>query len=247
VLASEQVESGTSVLDLTIATPGPRPDGENVLILVHGLPRAYGMGRLATGLLPELSEHLAADSGWVVASATLSGVGASTGTFSAAQWRADLSVVIDRMAASNGRISLAGFGLGGALALAVAAGDERVRGLALFATPADLPRWCGDPEELRRIIVAAEVFDTSVHLLPAAALVEDIVALDPLVASAKIPPRRLLIAHGSDDREVPVSEARQLLASADGRGELRVIQGAGHWLRADPRMVATLLGWLDRH
>jgi hypothetical protein len=26
-----------------------------------------------------------------------------------------------------------------------------------------------------------------------------------------------------------------------------LIQGAGHQLRADPRMVATLLGWLDRH
>jgi hypothetical protein len=28
---------------------------------------------------------------------------------------------------------------------------------------------------------------------------------------------------------------------------LRIIQGAGHWLRADPRMVATLVGWMDRH
>jgi len=37
------------------------------------------------------------------------------------------------------------------------------------------------------------------------------------------------------------------VAAADGRAELRLIQGAGHQLRADPRMVATLLGWLDRH
>jgi putative redox protein len=56
-----------------------------------------------------------------------------------------------------------------------------------------------------------------------------------------------LIGHGADDLEVPVGDARDLLASAEGRAELRIIQGAGHQLRADPRMVATLLGWLDRH
>jgi fermentation-respiration switch protein FrsA (DUF1100 family) len=66
-------------------------------------------------------------------------------------------------------------------------------------------------------------------------------------AIAKLPPRRLLIGHGSDDIEVPASDARDLVAAADGRAELRLIQGAGHQLRADPRMVATLLGWLDRH
>ena len=49
-----------------------------------------GMGRQAAGLLPELAEHLATESGWIVATGTLSGVGGSTGTFSATQWRADL-------------------------------------------------------------------------------------------------------------------------------------------------------------
>jgi len=68
-----------------------------------------------------------------------------------------------------------------------------------------------------------------------------------LASVAALPPRRLLIGHGSDDVEVPASDARDLLEAAEGRGELRIIQGAGHQLRADPRMVATLLGWLDRH
>jgi putative redox protein len=75
----------------------------------------------------------------------------------------------------------------------------------------------------------------------------DVVAIDPLAAVAQIPPRRLLIGHGTDDLEIPVSDARDLLNGAEGRAELRLIQGAGHQLRADPRMVATLLGWLDRH
>lgn len=246
MLARERIESGPSRLDLSVASPSGSPS-EHALVLVHGLPRAYGMGRQAAGLLPELAEHLASESGWVVATATLSGVGSSSGTFSPEQWRLDLLAILDRLSVPGRRLSLAGFGLGGVLSIAVAATDDRVRGVAAFATPADMVRWCGDPDELHRIVVAAEVIDPAVPLLGPRELVENIVALDPLVAIAKIPPRRLLIAHGSEDREVPVQEARDLLAAVDGRAELRIIQGAGHWLRADPRMVATLLGWLDRH
>jgi putative redox protein len=205
------------------------------------------MGRQAAGLLPELAEHLANESGWLVASGTLSGVGSSSGTFSASQWRADLAAIIDRFDDGNRRISLAAFGLGGALALDTAANDERVRGVATFATPSDLARWCGEPRELHAIVSAAGVTDPDVALLEPEALVDEILTLDPLGAAKIIPPRRFLIGHGSDDRDVPVNDARGLLAAADGRAELRIIQGAGHWLRADPRMVATLLGWLDRH
>jgi putative redox protein len=36
------------------------------------------------------------------------------------------------------------------------------------------------------------------------------------------------------------------LAEAHGAAELRVINGAGHRLRHDPRAIALLMGWLDR-
>lgn len=219
----------------------------HVLVLVHGLPRAVGMGRQAAGLLPELAEHLANESGWTVATGTLSGVGSSTGTFSASQWLGDLRVILDRVGEGDGRVSLAGFGFGGAIALAVAASDERVRGVATFAAPAHLDPWCGEAEELRRVIQVAGVVGDEEHLLEAAALKNDVLSIDPLNAISLIPPRRLLVGHGTDDIEVPASDARDLVAAADGRAELRLIQGAGHQLRADPRMVATLLGWLDRH
>ena len=86
VINHEQLTSGSSTLDLRIASTPARPIGAHTLILVHGLPRATGMGRQAAGLLPELAEHLASESGWLVATGTLSGVGSSTGTFSASQW-----------------------------------------------------------------------------------------------------------------------------------------------------------------
>jgi fermentation-respiration switch protein FrsA (DUF1100 family) len=61
-----------------------------------------------------------------------------------------------------------------------------------------------------------------------------------------VPPRPLLVVHGTDDELVPVSEARAI-ADAAGRGaELRLVHSAGHRLRHDPRAVALLLGWLER-
>jgi putative redox protein len=197
--------------------------------------------------LPELAEHLANESGWVVATGTLSGVGGSTGTFSATQWRRDLCEILDRPEFVDQRVSMAGFGFGGALALAVAADDERVRGVATFATPAHLQPWCGSAQELRRAVQVAGVVGDEKDLLAPDELLNDVLSIDPLGAVAKIPPRRLLVGHGTDDVEVPASDARDLVAAAEGRAELRLIQGAGHQLRADPRMVATLLGWLDRH
>lgn len=247
MLVHEQIQSGRSVLDLRLSNSSARPLAGHVLVLVHGLPRLVGMGRQAAGLLPELAEHVATESGWLVASGTFSGVGGSTGTFSASKWREDLAVFIDRVVDDEQRVSLAGFGFGGALALAVAATDERVRGVATFAAPAHLDAWSGSPEEIHRAVQVAGVVGDEKELLDASALYKDLLAIDPMGAIATIPPRRLLIGHGTDDLEVPASDARDLVAAAEGRAELRLIQGAGHQLRADPRMVATLLGWLDRH
>lgn len=247
MLVHEQLRSGESVLDLRVATSNSRPVGSHVLVLVHGLPRLMGMGRQAAGLLPELAEHLANESGWIVATGTLSGVGGSTGTFSATQWRHDLDQILSRMYQGELRLSLAGFGFGGALALATAASDQRVHGVATFATPAHLAPWCGPAHEFHRSVQVAGVVADPKELLPAEELLADVVAIDPMGSIAQIPPRRLLIGHGTEDLEIPVSDARDLLSGADGRAELRLIQGAGHQLRADPRMVATLLGWLDRH
>ncbi len=135
------------------------------------------------------------------------------------------------------------------LALAIAAEDERIRGVATFATPAHLEPWCGSAEEFRRAVQIAGVVGDERDLLPADALRDDVFAIDPLVSIAKIPPRRLMVGHGTEDIEIPHSDAQAICRTrpVGSRAELRLIQGAGHQLRADPRMVATLLGWLDRH
>jgi putative redox protein len=63
--------------------------------------------------------------------------------------------------------------------------------------------------------------------------------------AAALAPRSLLVVHGSDDENVPVFDAR-VIADAHGEAELRIIPGAAHHLRHDPRAMAILLGWLDR-
>jgi putative redox protein len=55
----------------------------------------------------------------------------------------------------------------------------------------------------------------------------------------------MLVMHGMDDESVPTSDARRL-ADAHGHAELRLLDGAGHRLRHDPRALAILFGWLDR-
>jgi putative redox protein len=67
----------------------------------------------------------------------------------------------------------------------------------------------------------------------------------PLVLAEKLAPRPLLLIQGSDDDLVPALDARAL-ADCHGAAELRIIQGAGHRLRHDPRAIAVLLGWLER-
>ena len=45
---------------------------------------------------------------------------------------------------------------------------------------------------------------------------------------------------------MPVADARALADAGRPNAELRLVQGAGHRLRHDPRAIATLLGWLAR-
>ena len=70
-------------------------------------------------------------------------------------------------------------------------------------------------------------------------------SLRPLEAAAELAPRPLLVLHGDSDDLTPLSDG-QAIAEAHGSAEMRVLSGAGHELRHDPRAVAMLLGWLSR-
>jgi len=195
-----------------------------------------------------LADRLAAESGWRVLAGCLRGVGGSAGDFCLSGWLEDVSVLADTAVslAAGGGVWAVGFGTGGAVALSLAAADERVRGVGCLGSPATFADWAGDPpsmlETARRVgVVHSPGFPPSLQQWAS-----EFMDLSPLRAAASLAPRSLLVVHGAEDDVVPVSDARQLADSAGPGAELRVLPGAGHRLRADPRAIALLVGWLER-
>ena len=67
----------------------------------------------------------------------------------------------------------------------------------------------------------------------------------PVASAEELAPRPLLVVHGDSDDLTPQADGRAL-AAAHGSAEFRLIAGAGHELRHDPRAIAVFLGWLAR-
>ena len=102
-----------------------------------------------------------------------------------------------------------------------------MRGVATFATPADVAAWAGDARALPAAVMASGAVDRQVALEDPETLAKGVYAFDPLASVALIPPRRILVVHGAEDRLVPVEAARELVAAAQGRAELRDHPGCG--------------------
>ncbi len=229
-----------------------RPPGEagpagQLLVLSHGFPAGpVGVTEAGQTYL-QLANRLASEAGWTVLSFNFRGAGESEGSFSLSGWLSDLEAVVDHGLGVRGvaGVWLAGFSVGGALSICAAGEDQRVKGVASFAAPSDFGSWASDPLSLlsraRHVGVVKEGQPDNIE-----AWSKEFSELRPMALVGKIPPRALLIAHGSDDDVVDPAAARALAAESDGQAELRMLMGAGHRLRHDPRAVAMLLGWMER-
>lgn len=222
---------------------GPPPG----LVLCHGFPTGPGGAATSARTYPALADRLAAETGWTVLTFNFRGTGTSGGDFSLGGWVSDLRAAVDRLAAEGvSGTWLAGSSTGGALAIWLAAAEPRVRGVAALAAPATFDVWAAHPrrflEHARQIGV---IRDRTFPRDPERWVAEltDIRALDVV---ARVPPRPLLIVHGGDDDTVPSQDARTLATAAGPGADLRLLPGAGHRLRHDPRAVAYLLGWMER-
>ncbi|HLG68705.1 MAG TPA: alpha/beta fold hydrolase [Acidimicrobiales bacterium] len=219
-------------------------------MLCHELPRDPGAAEAIDRTYPWLADRLAQESGWRVILPTLRGAGGSAGEFSALGWLADLRFLVAHEAQQAVQVCAVGFGLGGALALRLAADEERVVGVGSLGAPADLAAWVGDASAFLQRCRDSGVVRSAGFPPDLSSWVDELVGLDPVQAAGSLAGRPLLIVHGTDDAEVPAQAARGLAEAAARSGstvDLRVVPGAGHWLRADPRVVATLIGWLERH
>lgn len=223
---------------------GARRPAAPLLLVCPELPTVEG-AHGDVGLPYEaVAERVAQESGWQVVAAMFRGVGGSTGSFSARGWLEDAGDVMEAELAGRSGLRAAGFGFGGAVALALAAADERVRGVACFAAPTRLAEWADDPAGLAERCHSAGVIQAGFPE-DVAAWAAELRTLEPLASAARLGDRPLLVVQGSEDDEVPPASARALVEAAQ-HAELRMVLGAGHWLRADPRAVATLIGWLER-
>lgn len=239
--------SGDLRLDRYLVQPAGRQGVLPGLILVHGFPAGPLDARQSAGTFPELIDRAAHELGWVGMTFTFRGCGSSEGDFSLQGWVNDLRAAIDHLVetTSVASIWLVGTDAGGSLATCVAADDPRVSGVALLSPRADFDDWAAQPRrflEQAREIGAIRTPAFPQHFEEWA---REFRRFRPLLAARRVAPRPMLVMHGDEDDLVPSTDGRQL-AEAHGTAEFRVFQGGGHRLRHDPRVVAVLLGWLDR-
>ena len=143
-----------------------------------------------------------------------------------------------------GRIAVVGHSLGGWAAIVTAAAEPRLRAVAVYGAAARLD----GPLTLSPAQVELE-FTRFLATTPTEfaaqrdEVAERISALDAVTA---ISPRPLLIVHGTDDRWVPVAQARELRARAGPACRYIEVDGANHafaWHRAQLRVL--IADWLD--
>jgi pimeloyl-ACP methyl ester carboxylesterase len=229
----------------TYSTTVAQPLAGNV-VLCHDLPRAVGSASDVATTYPALADRLTRETSWRVVTATLRGAGESEGDFSASGWLDDVRLVIESEVDEEAPRWLVGFGFGGVLALHVAATDERVAGVACLGTPANLDSMIADSGGLVDRCVRAGVISTPGYPSAPDTWAKELSLLHPEKDAEMLKGRPLLVVHGADDSDISLADARALADAATGPSDLRVVYGAGHWLRADPRVIAILVGWLER-
>ena len=244
---NERFASGSLTLVGHIAGAGATGPPRAGVVIIHGYPSGPAGTAGAVSAMPELADRVANDMGIVAFSPCLRGIGDSEGDFSIAGWAADIHAAVAHLRATA-RVSgvwLVGFGTGGALAICAGAEDPQIRGVAALAAPADFDDWAGNPRRLFEH--AREVGITSARPSPAAidGWSRELRSIKAVDCAQRLAPRGLLVIHGSDDDLVPNFDAR-VIADAHTQAELRLLDGAGHRLRHDPRAMSMLLGWLDR-
>ena len=151
----------------------------------------------------------------------------------------------------SSKIILLGRSMGGSCSLAYAAEDHDIRGLALWATPSNLP------ETFRLSLGEAyNLIKKGESLIIDDAYGKHIICPDILndfqkyylldcVQRIKVP---TLIIHGSDDKVVPLDQAYLMWKHANEPKQMEIINGGDHQLANHASIVANiLLSWLKQH
>ena len=245
VTTTETRVGGEPHLEAFFVQPDRTAANAPALLLCHGFPSKQRPG-IPSRSYEQFAERLAEEQGWLVLAVSLRGCGQSEGQFSMEGWLDDVrrSVAHLRNEGSQ-RIWLVGSTTGGSLAIMAAAQDPEIRGIAVMAPRADFDDWASDPrrflQHCRNVgVVKDESYPDSVQQWSQQLRKHRAIDFVESIGS-----RPMLILHGTNDRQVPPADARQL-ASLHPNPELRLVNGADHRIRHDPRAVAVLMGWLEQ-
>lgn len=224
------------------------------VLLIHGFPSGLVGADHIGADLPQLADRFCDEMSWTAMAIRLRGCGQSDGNFSLRGWVEDASAGIEYLIARPGcnQVWVCGFGTGGAVGLVaaserlVADGDDSlVGGGAIIGTPADFDDWADEPDRLLAHARQARAVTDVDFPADMNAWQEELRGVRAASAAEQFGSRQLLVLHGLEDESVPQMDAR-IVADAHGSADLRLIKGAGHQLRHDPRGMAILLAWLER-
>jgi dipeptidyl aminopeptidase/acylaminoacyl peptidase len=224
---------------------GPFP----TLILCHGIP-AKEKGPDDRGY-PLLAERFCRE-GFLVLIFNFRGAGVSEGNFDILGWAGDLEKGLNtlylRPEVDRKRIFLMGFSGGAAVSIYVAARHKEVAAVVS----------CASPAEFRDLSTAKGLEDFLVHAREVG-IVKDpafprsmdewkksFKRVRPIDWIDRIPPRPLLLIHGTGDDVVRISHAHRLYEKVKGKAELSIIEGAGHRLRVEEKAMEKASKWLGK-
>lgn len=221
--------------------------GSQALIVNFGLPVAKPTEN--TDLFyKELVERVANQSGWLVMSILCSGVLGSGSYFSPRNWCDDIEAAARYMVENNrvGSVLLAGYDFAALTSLLVASRSDLVRGVATISPLIDLSRYINSPELLaeRARSVGVKIPVDKQEIKGWRSELED---LEPRKMAEKLDSKQWLFVHGRDDEVVNESEVKDFLFSSALGAEAHFLSAADHQLVSDPRMMAILLGWMERN
>ncbi|NWF53274.1 MAG: alpha/beta fold hydrolase [Syntrophaceae bacterium] len=224
---------------------GPFP----ALILCHGIP-AKIKGADDRGY-PLLAERFCGE-GFLVLIFNFRGAGLSEGDFDILGWARDLEKGLNtlylRPEVNRERIFLMGFSGGAAVSIYVAARHREVSAVISCASPADF-RDLSTAKGLEDFLTHAR----EVGIVKSAGFPQSMEGwkksfktVKPIDWIDRIPPRPLLLIHGTRDDVVGIRHAHRLYEKVKGKAELVVIEGAGHRLRVEEKAMEKALDWLKQ-
>lgn len=231
-----------------VALPPPESHDSHGVVIVPGFPTDPGGGANSFATYPDLADRIAEQARMTALTVAFRGLDRSVGNFSLGGWQEDLLTAIAhvRTLEQVKHVWLIGFGTGGALAVDAAATAGDVRGVISIAAPADFQDWASRPRELLSHARQCGAISDPDFPEDFGKWAKELQRVSTVKSAEAIGERTLmLVIHGSNDDAVPALDARAI-ADAHGSAGLRIIDGARHHLRHDPRAIAIAIGWLSR-